>query len=123
MINPPVGSTAEVVLPDGSSRFLEAATATFKDTQLPGVYRVRYIDASGEAEIAVTAVRNFAPEESGVLPRALLIQPPTEVEAEETSLVQEWAPWVISIVLILMAVEWWVGHQRPGLRTRREFAV
>ena len=41
-------------------------------------------------------------------------------EADEAStLIREWAPWVIGAVLVLMAIEWWVGHQRPWLRRKQ----
>lgn len=122
-VSPPTGSTVEVILPSGDVRRMDAAAASFKLTHAPGIYRVRYVNSQGAGEEAVVAVRNFAPEESGGLARALAVQPPSETEIEQSSIVEEWAPWIVALVLVLMATEWWVGHQRPGWQRRREAAA
>lgn len=116
-ISPPGEMTAEVILPDGSSRSIDGSAAVFADTTTPGVYRVRYV-GDGDPVEAITAVRNFVPAEAGALAREVGVQPDPGQPPEATSLLREWAPWIIATALLLMAIEWWLGHQRPGLRRK-----
>ncbi len=111
----PVGTHPEVTRPTGEVVTLEESAALYKETTVPGIYRVRYV-GNGLEQTGPTAVRNFVPAEAGVLPRTIAVASPPDLETEETALVREWAPWVIGLAIVLLLLEWWVGHQRPGLR-------
>ncbi|HKZ18506.1 MAG TPA: BatA and WFA domain-containing protein [Acidimicrobiia bacterium] len=112
----PPGSVARVILPDGSIRPLTEGAVEFGDTSQPGVYRVEYFGADGQMVPGITAIRTFVADESAGGSR-LIATTGQATEAEEASTrLREWAPWVIAAVLLLMATEWWVGHQRPFLR-------
>jgi len=118
----PAGTIAQVTLPDGSVRDLLTGTAAFTDTGQPGVYRIQYRADDGTLIEGPVAVRSFVADESEGSVRQIATGGGAIAEEEPSTLIREWAPWVIGLVLLLMAVEWWVGHQRPGWsrRPRRE---
>ncbi len=111
----PAGSVAQVTMPDGEVRGLAEGSAQFADTDLPGVYEISYVDAEGVVTPGPIAVRTFVADESAGASREIAtVGAATETE-EATVRIREWAPWVIALALLLMAIEWWVGHQRPFL--------
>jgi Ca-activated chloride channel family protein len=112
----PAGATVQMTLPDGRVRDLTPGAAAFADTGQPGIYRVGYRLTDGTVLAGPVAVRTFAVEESAGSSRLLATTGAALASEEPSTLVREWAPWVIALVLVLMAVEWWVGHQRPWLR-------
>ena len=115
-ISAPAGTTARVTMPDGSARQLTEGAVEFGDTVQPGVYRVEYVAADGQVLPGSIAVRTFVADESAGGSRSIATSG-RATEAEEASTrLREWAPWVIAAALLLMAIEWWVGHQRPFLR-------
>lgn len=119
----PSGLVARVTLPDGETRDLVEGSAEFADTDQPGVYDVSYVDAEGSVNPGPVAVRTFVAEESAGASRDIATIG-AATEAEEASVrIKEWAPWVIALALLLMAIEWWVGHQRPFMPTRRPKAM
>jgi hypothetical protein len=119
----PAGSTARVTMPGGEARDLVEGSAQFADTGLPGIYEVAYVDAEGNVTAGPLAVRTFAPDESAGGSRAIATTGATTATEEATLRIREWAPWIIALALILMAIEWWVGHQRPFLPRRRAAAL
>jgi hypothetical protein len=121
-LTPPSGAAVEVTTPDGEVRALSETAAVFRETGTPGVYRVRYLPEGGEPLEGPVAVRSFLSTESGALPRTVATVAGDTGADGSGSLVREWGPWVAAIALALMAVEWWVGHQRPAWR-RREVAA
>lgn len=114
----PEGGSAEVVMPDGSERLLEYGVVAFRDTNTPGLYKVTYELADGTVVEGPVAIRNFDPRESADLPRTIETIRPQIAESGTQAVIREWAPWVVGVVLALMVLEWWVGHQRP-VRKRR----
>lgn len=114
----PAGTIAQVTLPDGSVRDLLTGTAAFTDTGQPGVYRIQYRADDGTLIEGPVAVRSFVADESEGSVRQIATGGGAIAEEEPSTLIREWAPWVIGLVLLLMAVEWWVGHQRPGWSRR-----
>jgi hypothetical protein len=112
------GAIPVVTLPDGSVRDLAAEAAFFSETDLPGVYRVDYRKDDGTLIEGPIAVRRFAPDESAATSRQIVVAGGTQQAEDASILIREWAPWVIAMALALMALEWWVGHQRPGLKAR-----
>ncbi len=114
----PTGSRAWVTPPSGEARELAADAGAFLDTDQPGVYTVEYVDAEGAVTAGETAVRRVVPGESAGPSRDIAVAAGPSGAGEEGHLIREWAPWVIAAALALMAVEWWVGHQRPWMRRR-----
>ncbi|MGH8957961.1 MAG: vWA domain-containing protein [Acidimicrobiia bacterium] len=115
-ISAPVGTIPRVTMPDGTVRNLTEGAVEFADTAQPGVYRVEYVGAGDQVIPGATAVRTFVADESAGGSR-LIATSGQVTEAEEASTrLREWAPWVIAATLLLMAIEWWVGHQRPFWR-------
>jgi hypothetical protein len=115
-ISAPAGSAARVTMPDGSVRNLTEAAVEFADTAQPGVYRVEYVGEDDQVLPGATVVRTFVPDESAGASRAILTSGRVTEAEEASTRLREWAPWVIAVALLLMAIEWWVGHQRPFLR-------
>jgi hypothetical protein len=113
------GGTARLTLPGGEIRDLTPGAASFTETGRPGVYRLEYLTADGIVTPGAVAVRTFVADESAGASRALATSGSVTQADEVSMLVREWAPWVIGAVLLLMAIEWWVGHQRPGLARRQ----
>lgn len=114
----PPGTTPRITMPNGEIRELTQDAAVFADTGTPGVYRLDFVDEGGSVMSGPVAVRTFVAEESAGSSRVIATTG-TATEADDAStLIREWAPWVIGLVLILMAIEWWVGHQRPWLPSR-----
>jgi hypothetical protein len=115
-ISAPAGTAARVTMPDGSVRNLTEAAVEFADTAQPGVYRVEYVGEDDQVLPGATVVRTFVPDESAGASRAILTSGRVTEAEEASTRLREWAPWVIAVALLLMAIEWWVGHQRPFLR-------
>lgn len=109
----PTGSRARVTMPSGEIRDVAGDAGTFVDTDVPGVYRVDYVTEDGSLTPGEVAVRRFAPSESEGASRDIAVAPGPSGEGEEGHLIREWAPWIIAVAVGLMAIEWWVGHQRP----------
>lgn len=116
----PSGSRARVTLPGGETRDLAADAGVFADTDEPGVYRVEYVDEGGTVTPGEVAVRRFVTGESSGPSRDIAVAAAPGAGADEAFLIREWAPWVISSALALMALEWWVAHQRPWFGRRRQ---
>ncbi|HKX76695.1 MAG TPA: VWA domain-containing protein [Acidimicrobiia bacterium] len=114
----PAGTITQITMPDGTLRDLAAGAVAFGDTGQPGVYQVDYRSEDGTLIEGPTAVRRFVPDESEGVTRTIATAGGALGEEEASTLIREWAPWVIGLVLVLMALEWWVGHQRPGWNRR-----
>ena len=114
----PTGSRPRVTGPSGDTQELSADAGTFAATDQPGVYAVSYVDESGNVSPGEMAVRRFVASESEGSARDIAVAAGPGGDTEEGQLIREWAPWVMAVALILMALEWWVGHQRPWLRRR-----
>ena len=110
------GSDVVVTMPDGSERMLTSDATTFADTTTPGIYRVRYEADDGTVTEGPVAVRTFVATEAGAPVRQIATAELATVADEPAFVVREWAPWLIAFLVGLLAVEWWVGHQRPWPR-------
>jgi hypothetical protein len=121
-LSAPAGTVPRVTLPDASTRELPPAAASFADTGLPGLYRVDYLKEDGTSSPGPMAVRTFVPDESAGASRQIATADSPGAPQDAAQLIREWAPWFIGLVLLLMAIEWWVGHQRPGLRRKEAMA-
>lgn len=116
----PSGARARVTLPGGDTRDLASDAGIFTDTDQPGVYRVEYVDEEGDVTPGEVAVRRFVSSESSGPSRDIAVGAAPGADDDDAFLIREWAPWVIAAALVLMALEWWVAHQRPRLGRRRE---
>lgn len=119
-VAPPPGAMSIVSTPDGSTRELPSVSGVFTATGTPGVYRVRYRLGDGALEDGPVAVRAFDSREAAATPRQISVASDSSSTQDETTIVREIAPWVVGAALLLMAIEWWLGHQRPRLWRRRE---
>jgi hypothetical protein len=116
VIAPPDGAQSVVAMPDGSQRDLPADTATFTDTNQPGIYRVGYVDEEGTTTPGPIAIRSFVATEAGAPVREIATATDDSGANEQGVVVREWGPWVVGALLTMLAVEWWIGHQRPWPR-------
>jgi len=107
------GSEPIVIMPDGSQRTLTSDTASFGDTNQPGIYRVSYVDDDGTVTPGPIAVRSFVATEAGAPVRSIDTSTDDSTVDEPGVVVREWGPWVIGALLAMLALEWWIGHQRP----------
>ena len=112
-ISAPDGSEPVVTMPDGSQRTLTRDTASFSHTSQPGIYRVTYVDEDGTVKPGPIAVRSFVATEAGAPVRNIVTSTGDSIADEPGVVVRESAPWVIGALLAMLAVEWWIGHQRP----------
>lgn len=119
----PTGSRARITLPDGETREVAGDAGVYADTDQPGVYRVEYVGDEGEVTPGEVAIRRFVASESSGPSRDITVAAAPGTGDDEAFLIREWAPWVIGAALALMALEWWVAHQRPGWALRREMSV
>ncbi len=110
---PPPGAQATVTMPDGEVRDVAPGVTLFDDTEQPGVYRVAYVDAAGAETPGPAAARLFAGAESAGAFRELATAG-APGGADGGTLIREWAPRLLVILLLLSLAEWWLGHGRPG---------
>jgi len=117
-ITTPPGAEAIVTTPGGTAITLDQRATAFDRTGTPGVYRVAYQTTDGGTQPGPIAVRSFDPVESSTPARQITTTPAAGAAEEDSTVLEEWAPWIVGLVLILMLIEWWVGHRRPlpGIR-------
>ncbi len=116
---PPAGGSSTVTLPDGTTVSLGTEATTFTATAAPGIYSVQYLDDSGEPAGAALAARQFIATESAGGARQISTTLDESLTTEESSLLREWAPWILGVLLLIILLEWWVAFGRPRLRLRR----
>jgi hypothetical protein len=118
-VAPPPDTTASVLLPDGSNRVLPAGVALFEGTHQPGIYSVTYEAADGTVRNGPVAVRQFAAIESSGPAYAIATEPLALASSESTAVVSEFTAFLLVAVLLVMLVEWWIGHGAPRPRFKR----
>ncbi len=118
-LTPPAGGTSVVGLPGGRSITLSAEANTFAATATPGVYRVEYRDEAGEPAGEALAARQFVATESAGAARQIATSFDESATAEEGTLLREWAPLILGLLLLIVILEWWVAFGRPRPRLRR----
>ncbi len=112
-VAPPPGFATTVITPSGETRNVPATVGRFEDTVEPGIYHVVYEAEGEEARTGPVAVRLFSTAESVGSSRQIQTESLALAPADATAIVREWAPWIVSIVLALMLIEWWLGHGAP----------
>ena len=117
-LTPPDGATSRVTRPDGVVQEVAADVIEYVRTELPGVYRVDYVKGDGEVIPGATATRRFAAGEAAGAARRIAVVEPGGAAGEEATLVREWAPALIALLLALVLLEWWVAFGRPRPRRR-----
>jgi hypothetical protein len=121
-LSTPLGGVATIDMPDGTTRQLEAGLLSFDDTALPGVYRIEYADADGNAAGSAVAARQFVATEATGSSRTILTSGNDGTPTEETALLREWAPLILAALLLIVLLEWWVAYGRPWPRRRSAIA-
>jgi hypothetical protein len=96
-LTPPAGGTSIIALPGGDLITLPAEANSYAATATPGVYDVEYRDETGEPVGAALAARQFVATESA----------------------GAWAPLILTLLLLIILLEWWVAFGRPWPRLRR----
>ncbi len=115
-VSPPAGANT-VIRRDGEIvAELGDPVLAFDDTGAPGVYSVEYVTDTG-AIAGPTAVRSFDRNESIAGSRDISVVSPRPATASTGSIVREWAPSVIAVVIAVMLFEWWYAHRRSGVRS------
>lgn len=112
-VAPTAGSRVEVFMPDNSIVSVPEGSTVFADAGMPGLYQLQYVDPIGAATPGPVALRAFVPAESAGDFRDIAVAESVAVEADRGTLAQEWAVWFLASVLVLLLLEWWVGHRRP----------
>src|SRR5690606_41952693 len=92
--------------------------ATFQATADPVRYRSDYDDEAGNVAPGEVAVRRYLPSASTRPSSRVEGAPAPGAAADDGFLIREWSPWIVAAALALMTIEWWIGHQRPGIRRR-----
>jgi Ca-activated chloride channel homolog len=120
-VAPPAGASTVIATPAGDSVELDSSVLEYTRTELPGIYRVTYVDADGERVGEVLATRRYVSAESASPPRAIAMVEPEAGGLQDTTLIREWAPLISALLLALVLLEWWVafGRPRPWRRSGR----
>jgi len=71
------------------------------------------VDDDGTVTPGPIAVRSFVATEAGAPVRSIDTSTDDSTVDEPGVVVREWGPWVIGALLAMLALEWWIGHQRP----------
>ncbi|NND01266.1 MAG: VWA domain-containing protein [Acidimicrobiia bacterium] len=121
-LTPPAGGVSAVTTPDGSVVTLQADIASFQGTELPGIYTIEYRDSEGLTVGTAVAARQFVATESTGSARQISTTEADVAQAEEGSLLREWAPVILAALLAVILLEWWVAFGRPVPRLRRDDA-
>lgn len=115
----PIGGAAEVFHDGELLATVGDSALEFGSTGLPGVYNVVYIAEDGSRADGVVAVRVFDRLESVAGSRDISVLAPISQTSEDGSLIREWFPYIATAALIVMFVEWKVGHRRRRRSTGR----
>ena len=127
-ISPASATTAVLVeKPDGTVWTAEVGedAIIFPETNQLGLYHVSLRDDEGTRATGSFAVNLFSPMESAIAPAASLDigQVTAETEHEGDVGQRELWPWLLTVGLIILAVEWWVYHRGtrlPKLNFKRD---
>ena len=112
-LTPPEGATSRITRPDGTVDAVPGDIVEYTSTDMPGVYRVDYVASDGDVVVGSTASRRFAAGEAAGASRMIAVTEPAGAAGEEATLVREWAPALIALLLTLVLIEWWVAFGRP----------
>lgn len=109
----PVGATGTITRPDGALTEIPAGTLEYTATDLPGTYRLVVVDEGGVELANLVTVRQFAPEEATGSARQLSTSIADDLDPEDASILREWAPLILGLLLAIVILEWWVAYGRP----------
>ena len=112
-IAPLPGTTAiEASIPGGRGQQLLPGQA-LEDTSSTGFYGLTFFD--GEEEIGRrTVALSFPPGESELAPKDISVRPNPARPGLTRTARHPVVVWVLGLALLLLLVEWWWGHGRPG---------
>ncbi len=121
-LTPPAAGISVVTAPNDTVSTLQAEATTFVATELPGIYSIEYRDSEGVTVGTAVAARQFVAAESTGSARQISTTEPDVAEADEGSLLREWAPQILAALLAIILLEWWVAFGRPLPSLRRDNA-
>ncbi len=117
-LTPPPGGAAVVTPPKGDGETVTPGVLEYSRTATPGVYRVGYLDADGAPAGSAVYARQFAASEAAAPARSIATVLDDAPDLEDTSLLREWAPLILAMLLAVVMVEWWIAYGRPLPRRR-----
>jgi len=115
----PAGGSSVVTLPGGARVELPPGAATFEATEEPGIYTVEYLDETGAPAGLAVAARQFVATESAGSARQITTSIDEASANVEGTLLREWAPLILAVLLAIILLEWWVAFGRPLPWARR----
>jgi len=113
VVAPPAGASTVITTPAGEMVELDDQVLEYARTEQPGIYEVLYLDPDGERVGGALATRRFVVAESAATPRDIAVTEPERVALGDATLIREWAPLMLGLLLVLVLVEWWVAFGRP----------
>jgi hypothetical protein len=120
-----VSETIEVRRPDGTlwSHGADDSTLLFSETNQIGVYEIRSRQANGERPVGLFTVNMSNGEESSIAPVTSVTIGLQSVEAPTVDNVgqREFWPWLASLALLVLLVEWWIYHRGTRLPNRDDW--
>lgn len=109
----PAGGSSVVTPPGGARVELPLGAATFDATDSPGIYTVEYRDEAGNPAGLAVAARQFVATESAGSARQISTSGDDGAANAEGTLLREWAPLILAVLLAIILLEWWVAFGRP----------
>lgn len=107
-----------VTLPGGQTLERPAVPATFDETTIAGLYRITYRSGDTDVGEQVFAV-NVPALETHLAPKTITAPLSTRgAGSGRLSGLRVLGPGLLAIVLILLALEWWMSHGRPTRKRR-----
>lgn len=101
--------------PDGSTVERGATRAIYDDTEQAGFYAVRYFAGADPISDERFAL-NVPPGESSLTVRPITSDIEKRGRAGRLSGLRTWGPGFLAVVLLILAIEWWLSFGRPTRR-------
>lgn len=111
----PNATEIRVAMPGGRAAAL-APGEVLEATERAGFYRITYL-RDQEVIDAKTVAFSFPPHESELTPRTIEVPADPQRPGLSATGRQSLARWVLAVALLLLVLEWWWAHGRPGLES------
>ena len=119
-LSPPAGTTPYVAAPGEDARAVGDGVLQFTATNSPGIYTAEYRNDDGAVVSSTKAARQFVASESQGSSRVIGATASEATSTEEATLLREWAPFLLALLLAIILIEWWVAYGRPMPRRRSQ---
>jgi hypothetical protein len=117
-LTPPPGARAVVTSPRGVVQQVTPGVVEYAATASPGIYRIEYFDGADASVGSQVAVRQFVAAEAAAPSRGIATELDEIGDLDQTSVLREWAPLILAVLLALVLIEWWVAYGKPLPRRR-----